>query len=57
MGSFAVGVEVVAQALDEVVSLRRLHTVDEVRKSRDALPKTGSVEGIGGHLCVDGLLD
>lgn len=57
VGSFAVGVEMVAQALDKVVSLRRFYAVDEVGHSRDALLETGFVDGIGGHLCVDRLVD
>lgn len=57
VGSFAVGVKVVAQALNEVVSLRGLHVVDEVGQSGDALLNTGFVDGIGGHVCVDGLVD
>lgn len=48
VGSLAVGVEMVAHALDKVVSLRRFYAVDEVRQPRDALFKASFVDGIGG---------
>lgn len=55
--SIAVGVEMVIQALDEVVLLRRLHAFDEVGHSRDALLETSFVDGIGGLLCIDVLVN
>jgi len=57
--SVGVGVEVVAQALNEAVPLRRIHTVDEAGQAGDALLKASFVDWIGRHrrLGVDGLGD
>lgn len=57
--SVAVGVEVVTQALDEAVPLRRIHTVDEAGQAGDALLKASFVDWIGRHLRlgIDGLGD
>lgn len=57
--SVAVGVEVVTQALNEAVSLRRLHTVNEACQAGDALLEASFVDWIRRHLClgIDGLGD
>lgn len=53
----AVRVEVVTQALNEAVPLRRIHTVDEAGQAGDALLEASVVDRIGRHLClgIDGL--
>lgn len=56
--SAAVGVEMMAETLDEAVSLGWLHAVDEARQPGDALFKTSLVDWIRWQIMgLDGLRD
>lgn len=42
-----------AKALDEVLPLRQIHTLDEAGQARDALLEAGCVDRAGGGVSVD----
>lgn len=41
------------KALDEILPLRQIHTLDEVGQARDAFLEAGGVERAGGGVSVD----
>lgn len=42
-----------SKALDEVLPLRQIHTLDEAGQARDALLEAGGVERAGGGVSLD----